>query len=1297
MIGKSCILWPEVNGKDSKLYKDLLDKIKRRPIVNLIYAYYISSPDIANKMVQAGYNNIDKLGQHSAKDLLKFIDFSKMQNDLGTIRDIEKYKGVKDQDGNVINFKIAKEALEKANEINTEYKGVRAYVVRHSTDNGYIYNVIVDERNGFTNTYNTDVTSRLKAWDVYKQVFNNIGIDIEKVPEELQGIFSAYDIDLVKRLMDLQKFARLNTLHKNEAWALFLIGEKSPQVQRLVKQFGSIEKAAQALDDYNGKIGTLTDPQKVLLMNAVNYCKAFHGIDLNALKAQIEQIKQQTITNTPEETIRITLHKLNKKYNINASEIHRLNREIRTLSDAAAEAIVNLERQIREVKKNSKDTKEEIRLTNILNKLVKEANAKKYYSGILDYLQNAASQVALIDPALNKIELQKTDLETAFKNAKTLYSIKRLREQYYGVISTLANKNLSVDESISKDDIDAFRQLASNIKDIFDKNDGKIKDLTKSTILHILQNTIGDETPDGSAIINAVDMYAQDSTALDRLLYSMSRATNPMVAVLGGIMNKAKVGRNDLINEFDTRITKATKKLFKAGYNTKFMYEDQEHIISDINWTLYNEALKIEKSRLSASGLKGFDFKLALEKWIENNTEDRVVDRKSGRTERIPNHNYRKAFPTLSDAQLEYYNTIMQIKGEIGTLLPEYAQHQYLPPQLRRNYFDALGESRGIKDILSATKNKLQNIYKTREDDTRYGSNGIIVDGSEHKVIESDYDDTPLRQIPIFYINKVENGELLKDFSGGLSALAGTAINYDAMSGIEDVVNFMGDYIKDKEPAESNQQVDKAGNKIVSVFKDLRDWSKKNANTEAMVNGFINQNMYGMYRNPKNSKAWNNFVDKIVAYTSFKNLSTNLKGMFANWAMGEFQMLIEAGAGEFYNFKDFGWANVALFGKNGVTGELWDILCETKNSKGKLLADMFDPEQENFDSKSHKRYHKGIRKVLAHDLSFIGYGIGENLIHYVGMYAILHHYKVKLNNKVISLFDAFEVVNKGDGAGELRLKKGVTMLDGSAVTNEYLSKIRDKVKYCNQSTHGAMNAEDKGLIYSYWLGRLAMNFRQWMVEHYSRRFRKTHYDATIGENREGWWYSAYKVLKEDFKDNKDEQGRLKAIFGYIKDVYTIAVRGTVQYSELTKAQRYNLKRVRAEFWLWITLCGLSQILGEPEDHKKDVWRRWWIYQVRRAKVDEESAMPLPQMFINLRTTLNSPMAGINTVNAVMYLIFGVGDINKTIKTGKHKGENKYLRNVKKYLIPFYNDYEQMSNLGDDDTIFKVFDNSPANH
>lgn len=163
----------------------------------------------------------------------------------------------------------------------------------------------------------------------------------------------------------------------------------------------------------------------------------------------------------------------------------------------------------------------------------------------------------------------------------------------------------------------------------------------------------------------------------------------------------------------------------------------------------------------------------------------------------------------------------------------------------------------------------------------------------------------------------------------------------------------------------------------------------------------------------------------------------------------------------------------------------------------------------------HTRYHRSLfRKILAHDCSMIGYGAGEHFVHYVNMYAVLHHEKVLVNGKETTLYHAFKVSDKQDGNAELELVSGVTRMDGSAITAEYLEEVKRKIKYVNQTTHGSMNIEDKGRIHQYLLGRAIMNFRQWMVEHYSRRFRKRHWDGILQAFREGYWNSAFNMYKK---------------------------------------------------------------------------------------------------------------------------------------------------------------------------------------
>lgn len=1298
MSKDTCILYPEApNGEPSRVYKNLLKRLENRPLANYIYAVYRTN-NTADNMDKANYKR-NLQGEHNMEDIIEYLDVNAMQSEVGKLSEMELSLGAIDSNGNRVDFTNAEDALRKADDFNNNHKGLSAIVVQH----GDIFNIIVSEKNSRTNTYSDTVKEYLQSWDIYKQVFNKVGVDITSLPQELNNVFNALNIGLGQYLKNLSNVSPDN-LYKKDALILFNLNPTSQHTQNIIKEFGSIENAAQALDDFNHGSISLTNPQKILLKRAISDAEKLHGIDMDAVITQVKQAGKKLYAYSPEQDAKEELRILNRKYKIDINEEHRTADKIRTLSEAAEDAAFVLQRQIRKLEKEKGNNAEGKRLEITLNKLLEELANKKYYSGILNFLGEASTQITSIDSLLQNMPQTGTELEKAFGKAKILQEVKTIKEQYYTLIEALANKNLTIDESIPQTDIDNIRQTAEQLREFFNKKEKMIDSLTESTMVDIMTHIVGNTTPDGQSMISAIKMAATDSTLFD-WLYSMGRASNPIVAAAGSIIRNAQDTRGEKINTISERIRKANYKLLKAGYNSEFMYEDDGHIISDIDWGLYKSARDAKIKSLAVQGFKGFDLKQALEDWEDQNTEDRVVDHTNGRAERVPNGTYHKMGDfkkNLSPEQIEYYDTMMQLKGEIGSLLPSYAQNQYLPPQVRRKFLDALHDAKDISDVGKAIKNKLQNLYTIREDDENYRSNGII-DGNEYQVTQGDFDNTPLRQIPIFYVNKVEQGEILKNFSTGLQALAGTAVNYNAMNEVADVIEFIRDFTASQKPKGKNNKADLIQTRNIKIVKDL--WKRAiNSNTSAMMEGMISQHIYGKKREDIESKWGRRMLkvfDNIVSYTSFKGLVTNVKGAFQNYIMGEFQMMIEAGAGEFYGFKDYLWAHTKLFGGAGVGGEMMELLTNNINHKGVLFRQLFDPMQENFSEKSHKQYYSSMfRQLIGHDCSFIGYSSGEYLIHYVNMYALLHKQQVLLNGKRISLFDAFEVTNKEDGNSELKLKEGVTDLQGNPITEDYIHAIRKKIRYLNQTCHGSMNEEDKGIIHQKWWGRGIMNFRQWMPEHYSRRFRSSHFDASLDKNREGYWTSLYKgLINEETKDAWNDNHKKEALGMFIKDFCTFLFRADTNWKNLNDMQKYNIKRVKAEMTMYLCLLGLGFALGAPDDHKKDFWRRWWIYQTKRLILDTEASMPHPRNISNFQTMLQSPMASVPTMTALLYAFYGLfnGDLFDDIKSGDHKGENRYWRNIKKYDLPFFKDIEQMQKMDTDDAIFKVFEDSPRNN
>lgn len=1275
MARLQCDLYPEVNGEPSKLYKDLLKRINSRPLTNLIYAAYLQQ-GVAAKMSSQGFG-LNKQGQHDASAVMQFFDVNSMKNEASKARDVARRIGARDSNGDLIDFTDAKQALQIAAQANATSKGVVSYVVQH----GDIFNVLTEAKDSRTQIRAHEVETNQAMWSEVEQAFSNIGIDINSFDFNRGLVNANNSINLVNWLNNLQR-TRNDLFTLKDVRTILAMDESSSQVQRLVQKYGTIDEAANNI--YNGlhNRGAYT-PMEIALFNAtMDNCKKVQGLDVAALKQSVEQVKGNLDASSEAAAIQTTLEDLNKKYDIDFHEIHRKDTEIRQLSHAAADAAVTLQRQLKKLKAEQGVTPEAKRLETSVTRLMREIANKRYYTGVMGFLSEALKQVQTMENLYQQAtQAPGTNLERSMARAKALMEIKSIRDGYKHIVDALSRMDeLIIDESISNTDKQTIETQAKDIKEFFEKYDKKLRDLKEDTMIDIAIEYLGESTSNGTAIADIVTMADADSSIYDHL-YSVGRVSNPLIATMGSIIRDAQGERTQKLTDVALRIRRANKKLFASGSNSEFMYEpDSNYIISDIDWVSYNKARQKARKKFMFQGKTGLALDEAMEQWQEANTEDRVVDFVSGRTERVPSSSFRKAFPTLTQAQQDYYNEMMQIKGEIGTLLPKYAQKQYLPPQMRRSFLDAVVKSKGNpKKIAKAILTKLKDMVTIREDDTFDTRNGVI-EGEDYGIRSGAMDNTPYRQIPIFYVNKLKDqGELLKDFSGALQALAGTAINYDCMNRIKDTVEFMGDFIKDQKLSAkrgNTKQTEAVVTKGIRIFKDLIGFSS-NTNTRGIVDGFIDKHLYGVKL--KDVNKWTKLAQTLLAYTSLRSLAVNVKGAISNYLVGELQMLIESGAMEFYNPLDYAWAHAKVFGDNTLSapGRIMDFLTNDVNSKAVLLAQRFDPLNEIFGETARERYFSGpLRKMMSKDFSFIGYGMGEHMIHYVTMYAVLHNTKVKIDGKNATLYDAFYKGNKSDGNSELLMKNNVTYKDKDGnwvpVDDAFLDSIRDKIRFCNQNTHGSMNDEDKGLIHQRMAGRFVMNLRQWMVEHYSRRYRARHWDASLKEEREGYYYTV---------------GRLFANWG--RAIFNFESEYASRWSEMTKDQKANCRRAMAEQLVLASLLGLSFALGEPDDHKKEFWTRMWIYQTKRAIMDVRGSVPygIP---MEITKMINSPVAATNTVNALMYPVVGLPDINETIKSGRHKGWNKYGRNMLKYWAPFYNQIDQLNHMGEDESVFAVF-------
>ena len=1367
------------------MYTELYKLTKNRPLTNFIYASYLQ-PGVADRMDTLGYNrNIQ--GQHRARDLYSFFEVASMKNLMG-IKAQSKAVGFTDSSDNLIDFD-GEDAYNKAQAFNETNKGRVAYVVPH----GGKFNILIDDKDSRTQSKQAEVNAALVRWATLKSEFNTRGLDLDAISDINPALINPGSIgDFIKNL-GMFKYTPNDGFSVKDIQLLMVLNPNSVYVRNLMSRgWGNAEETAQRV--YDILHGTSATQSNIALANNfLDETKKLSGFDLPSLMSALSTTTTAFETTDEATNIKKTLEDLDSKYHLESDMFIRKSDKIQKFSDAVADAIMSLQRQIRVLEARSgKSTKSES-LRALKSKLTEELKRKQYEAGLVDFMNTALTYVRQVNNTLNNVPTTGTGLEYAKNLADVTTQATNLRDAYYSVIQAIADTDLINDFAINDTDKAELRTLAKDLKQLFDSQSGKILELQQEAMLNVGKEFIGEHNAlYGKDVVDIINMVEADASMTD-YLYSVGRSSNTVISMLGAIIRDAQMNRDAKLQNIALEIRRATHLLTKDGKDSSFMYDEKGRIVSEYDWDSYFKAKgKYAGSLVKAGYQRGSaEFEAEMQLWEDQNTVEVVVDHESGRTEKMPAFYLPTDFRAgWSNAQNEYYNRMMELKGKIGTLLPNYAQHQYMAPQKRTSWDQVLKEAiQGKRDFDSVKKWFLQNskFWKMKEADTRFRKSGIYIEGEESLASLSDYDNTVLRQIPLFFIKKIDSGNLSHDFSSALQSLASTALNYEAMDGIKNIAEMMTDYSFRSSPVERDAsgkaKVDVTNEQGMAVIATLRKSAKDNR-ISSMLDSFVLKHIYGVENKSEGLGAV--ICANLIGYTSLKGLAVNVKGALTNKLVGVVQTMIAAFGGQYYNMKDWLKAEAILLGEEGgsttglllggaigghvgaaiglaagtavgavgMTGKFMDILTGNKNSKDTLIAEFFDQAQESYSELSDQRYHHTVFGRLFGSFNPMGmYSRGEYWIHMLNVYATLLHEKVVQydpdtgERKTISLYDALTKGNMADGNFELKLKDNIFRIDGvkiDGLDSNYFNALKRRIRYINQQCHGSMNKEDKGLLHQWMLGKMAMNFRQWMVEHYSRRFRGLHWDESIRDVNLSNFYHNTKVLLDDEKvslidalemvDNGLGDGSfhyeikpyattldgraltediidqmlnsyaedtgwrrgfktdaLKVFLDYIKERKEYETKANAYWESLSETQKADVKQVLGESFMLLALAGLSAVLGDPDDHKGEFYYRLWMYVVKRCLFDEKAAT-VPGAIIEAKTIINNPIASAQTVAGLLYPILGISDITETIKSGRYKGWNKYERNIIKYTIPFYSQIDQLLNIGEESGVFRTFDN-----
>ncbi|BCV01444.1 MAG: hypothetical protein CM15mV42_1230 [uncultured marine virus] len=507
-------------------------------------------------------------------------------------------------------------------------------------------------------------------------------------------------------------------------------------------------------------------------------------------------------------------------------------------------------------------------------------------------------------------------------------------------------------------------------------------------------------------------------------------------------------------------------------------------------------------------------------------------------------------------------------------------------------------------------------------------------------------------------------GELNLDLGTALLKFNAMAEHYETMAQVEDTLKAMVKVLEKREYQPAGDE---------TLYKYVRGKKVKTGQKGDVESNVVRRAKKWMnmvyYDNEQMTRGFLEKVsDGLITFSSLSYVAFNPFGNFNNYVLGKINNNIEMLGGRFFSKNSYHRA-VLEFNKRGLTdliqrtamsstlNRLGDIA--TGNAFGLSKNSAYDPQKplskyEAFvdlyrmmDDKtdireSGRRADAGLDSWFRKATEF-GYILQDaaeyNVQTKVGM-ALLMDTMIRneATGDELSLYDAMEF----DGETQsLKMKEGydtVIKKNGQTVkyNDEFRYELRNKIREVNKQIHGNYAREDRMVMQSHAVGRLAAQFHKWVAPAIKARFRREYFDENLG-----WMEGRYKsflkftgyalgeIVKGNINFTKYGKGFLED-YGYKGD-------GS-QSDQRATNKLFNTYRTLGEIGIILSTVAVSTILQglfSDDDDETDFEKRFenfLMYQANRTYKELILMVPvLPDSWTQMYQMLKSPIAATRTL------------------------------------------------------------------
>lgn len=1293
---------------DSRLFKDLLAYTgNNRTEATRLYLITKSSEFIKGWNPRL---TLDENNEPTLRSLLQKTNFSDIISESKVLDRLNKELGYYKKGTNkpVLlknNDENYQKLLQKAISFNQTSDFRDDYVAKiikvQDTDSpGILIGVRVEKKNRLNSVevdkmmYNSNLNSRLRDILAAK----GIAVGALSNLERRMGINGVTDFDTAKTAANgLVEMIRLaNGIEGEKAlpeefahFAIEAMGE-SPLINRLINSLSSNGLVGEILGDeydtydtlYKGDATKLAKeaagkllakhllksepighkPYKNLLERVISAIKSFFKtINVNQIQKAIYEadkdfgrLARDILNGRMDEEISID--------NIKSSDLfYQTNERIQRDRKVLQNIINNELKRLKIYEKRNPNSQFSTNQRLLIDRLEMELYDNNEIEGIYSFLDNALEELQKVSYRLEL--LRDTPATNVNERASVLRDVRNYMYSYKNIIEDI--RKALVDEERYDDNRygQRVRVLLNDTSNLLGDLFVKYNSVSMPLFVDFIKPFVGENImiPFGKfkgKVIKAEDlvkMADKDISLFDRWLDSMADSSDYMLKVMDQAVKKSKEQARSRTIDVMKQLQAATIKLEKAGIkNTDWMFERDSkgnlsgNYISEINQALFKEKVREmfkslnEKYGKNPVGENAEKYKKERQAWFDANME--IVNGK-----KVPKMSIygNKQYQRLNAAQKEYYDTVMNIKSQLDSYLPEKYTTLTNAVKIRKDLLERVKSSDGVRSGAKQIWKSIKDEFIRRTDDVDFGDRATV----------KDFEGNEVQTLPI-YFTKLKEGESANDLStdivSTLTAYAAMANDFDEMNKVIDVLELGRDLLRERQVIQTQ-----GGKPLVEKFKAVgrKVESKLTKEGEATrfvqrLNDFFEMQVYGRYMADEGTFGKTNIdkgkvVNFVNRVTSMNNLALNVLSGISNIATGKVMMRIESFAGEFFNEKNTITAD-RIYGQS-LPAYLAEIGNRVKTSKLALWDELFNVMQEyeqdvrevNFDRKTW------FSRMFGTSTLFFMNNAGEHWMQNRTSLALADAYKMKApNGKIVSLWDAMEVVpidknNKKLGA-KLQLKQGYKKADGSDFTQDDIIKFSRRSAAINQRMHGIYNKADRSAMQRLAIGRMGMMFRKWIKPSLNRRFKSASYNYDLDAWTEGYYRTSGRFLLQLARDLRETQ-------------FNIAAR----WNELTSTEKANIKRALTETGHFLAVMAIIGLIEWSDDKDRPWLVRMTEYQMRRLYTELGAMIPGKSMISEGLKIIKSPAAGVNTIENILDLTKLLNPWNYTdeIQSGRYEGHS----------------------------------------